>query len=261
MKKSFYLVIWLFSYLVILSVNTVHAQEATPTPGSNIIQKKIDDLKERLATRVAELKTQNKKAFYGVIKEKNDGKIVLSNGDITMTVTYDKDIKIAVRTLAGKKSDTDDKMLTVGSNVVAFGTLDLDQKTILAKYLLIHDQPIALVGTVKSVDTKVGSFVITGTDGETTLEYEINTKCRMWDGDALVSCGLSKVKPTDKVIVRMTGNNKANKGVALRIVLLPTQAAPDATTPAPTTKTTPATTSPAAKPTTKPTKPSPTIAE
>jgi len=249
-------------FAILLTTTPVYAQEATPTPGENIIQKKIDDLKERLATRVAELKTQNKKAFYGVIKEKNEGKITVSNGDVNMTVTYDKDAKISVRTIAGKKTDTDDKMLTVGSNVAAFGTLDLDQKTILAKYLLVHDQPIAIIGTVKSVDTKIGSFVITGADGETTLEYEISTKCRMWDGDALISCGLSKVKPTDIVMVRMTGDTKADKGVALRIVLLPTQATPDAVSPSPTAKVTSAATSPTSKPTTKPTvKPSPTVAQ
>ena len=246
---------------ILLTAVPVYAQEATPTPGENIIQKKIDDLKERLATRVAELKTQNKKAFYGVIKEKNEGKIIVSNGNIDMTVTYDKDVKITVRTMAGKKTDSDDKMLTVGSNVAAFGTLDIDQKTILAKYLLVHDQPIAIIGTVKSVNTKDGSFVITGADGETTLEYEISTKCRMWDGDALVSCGLSKVKPTDIVMARMTGDVKADKGVALRIVLLPTQATPDAVSPSPTVKPTGAT-SPTTKPTTKPTaKPSPTTTQ
>lgn len=255
MKKIFIALVILF-----LSSIPTYAQETTPTvtPGQNIIQKKIDDLKERLATRVAELKTQTKKAFYGVIKEKTDGKIVVSNGDIDMTVTYDKDTKIAVRTMAGKKTDADDKMLTVGSNVAAFGTLDLDQKTVLAKYLLVHDQPIAIIGTVKSVNTKDASFVITGPDGETTLEYEISTKCRMWDGDALVSCGLSKVKPTDKVLVRMTGDIKADKGVALRIVLLPTQAAPDAVSPSPTSKPTAAATSPTTKPTVKP---SPTSTE
>ena len=96
--------------------------------------------------------------------------------------------------------------------------------------------------------------MIVGADGETTLEYEINTKCRMWDGDGLVSCGLSKVKPTDKVMVRMTStDSKSNKGNALRILLLPTQAAPDAVSPSPTVKPTTGTTSPTTKPTTKPT--------
>lgn len=247
MKKILCLCFIFFLQLLILNsklLTFAHAQDATVTPEGNVIQKKIDDLKERLATRVAELKSQNKKAFYGVVKQKDDGKIILSNGDVDMTVTYDKDSKVAVRSSSGKKTVADDKMLVVGSNVAAFGTLDLDQKTLLAKYMLVHDQPIAIIGSVKSVNTKVGSFVIEGTDGETTLDYEISTKCRMWDGDTLVSCGLSKVKPTDKVLVRMTSTaSQTNKGVALRILLLPTQAAPDAVSPSPTAKA-PATTKP-----------------
>jgi hypothetical protein len=154
-----------------------------------------------------------------------------------MPITYDKDTKISVRTLAGKKTDSDDKMLTVGSNVAVFGTLDLDQKTLLAKYMIVHDQAITTVGTVKSIDIKQGSFIMAGEDGETNVEYEISTKCRMWDGETLVTCGLSKVKPTDKVIVRISSTgSQTNKGVAIRMVLLPTQASPDAVSPSPTTK-------------------------
>jgi hypothetical protein len=232
--------ILLFLILFLVCTSTAFAQTKEPTASeSNPIQKKIDDLKERLATRVAELKSQNKKSLYGVIKQKDDGKIILSNSGIDLPVTYDKDTKISVRTLSGKKSDTDDKMLTVGSNVVAFGTLDIDQKTLLSKYLLIHDQPIVSVGTVESVDLKDGSFTITSTDGKMTLEYEINTKCRMYDGDALVSCGLSKINKTDRVIVRMLPiENQSTKSSALRIVLLPTRAAPNVLSP--TTKVSPA---------------------
>lgn len=236
--------------LLFVSTNVALAQAVSTTPTtseSNPIQKKIDDLKERLATRVAELKNQNKKSFYGVIKQKDDGKLILSNGGIDLPVTYDKDTKISVRTMSGKKSDTDDKMLTVGSNAVAFGTLDIDQKTLLSKYFLIHDQPITTIGIVESIDLKEGSFTITSADGKMTLEYEISTKCRMYDGDTLVSCGLSKMKKTDRVIVRMLPIDKEpSKFSALRIILLPTMAAPDAVSP--TIKI-----SPTVKPSSKPT--------
>ncbi len=145
-----------------------------------------------------------------------------------------------VRTTAGKKSSTDSKMLTVGSNVAAFGTLDLDQKKLTAKYILIHEQPIVVLGSVKSVDIKEGSFVVESVDGTVTVDYEIGTKCSMYDGDSLVTCGLSKMKQTDRVLVRMNPDaTDETMAAALRILLLPTMAAPDDATVAPSTKPSP----------------------
>lgn len=234
MKKTFLILLLFISALSFLSsLREASAQEASPTPSDqNTIQKKITDLKERLATRVAELKTQNKKAFYGVVKQKQDGKITLMQDTVEMNITYDPTTKISIRTAKGTKEDTKDTMLVIGSNVVAFGTLDLDQKILAARTLFIHEQPHTYIGSVKSIDTKEGSFIIETEDGPVTLDYEISTKCRIYDGDGLASCGLSKIKQTDKVVVRMTpGNTEETRGTALRILVLPTVAAPDAVSP------------------------------
>lgn len=226
-KRLKFILLFSFVFTIFLSPFAISAQDSENSPSptteeSSGIQQKINDLKERLATRVAELKSQNKKAFFGVIKQKNDETLTLLNKDTELEVLYSSDTTISTRSNKGKTTKADTKTLTVGSNAVAFGILDLDKKILTARSITIVDLPTTTVGTVVSVDNKEGTLTMTGEDGNIELDYEISTKCFIYEKDSMKTCGLSKVNENDHVIARMLTDDKdLTKATALRIVVIP----------------------------------------
>jgi len=218
------LIFLIFFSSTIIRAQTPGSATASATPAQdNAIQDKINDLKERLASRVAELKENSKRSFSGVVKQKEDGVITLLYKDIETKVVFNTESTVYTISSQGKKIKSDVKSLIVGQNVTAFGALDVDQKTLVVKVLIINDSPIISYGTVKSVDNKEGSFVVDSEDGSLTLDYEIGTKCQITDKDGkLSSCGLSKINEGDKVLVRIReGSTNLSKATALRILVIP----------------------------------------
>ena len=197
----------------------------TPTEVQEIkdeLKNKINDLKERLATRVAEIREQNKRAFFGIVKEKDEVSLILENNERKTTVAYDDETTIE-QNINGKISQTETSNLKVGANSVAFGILDIDQKTLVAKKIIIKTAPLFSVGKVAETDTNKGALSIKEPNGSSSsFDYEIKTKCLLWvtGTQKLTSCGLSKIKVGDFAVIRGEAN-KDNSFTILRILVVP----------------------------------------
>ncbi|MBI4130513.1 hypothetical protein HY468_04305 [Candidatus Roizmanbacteria bacterium] len=245
MKKTL-IIISLIFVLVLCAVTSIAVaqEEVSPTPTGtedispeeeNSLKQKILDLKERLATRVAQLQEQNRRAFYGVVKSKDDDSLTITYKDKTMPVVLTESVTIQSKDMKGKQKDVKKDTITVGQSIFAFGTLDLDQKTLLATKILLQEQPTISAGLVTDVDTKEGSFTVEGKDGTTILDYEINTHCVRYEKDLdedkqLTTCGLSKIEKGDRVYLRIQPDaTELSRGVALRILVIPASAEADVT--------------------------------
>ena len=189
----------------------------TPTEVQEIkdeLKNKINDLKERLATRVAEIREQ--------VKEKDEVSLILENNERKTTVAYDDETTIE-QNINGKISQTETSNLKVGANAVAFGILDIDQKTLVAKKIIIKTAPLFSVGKVAETDTNKGALSIKEPNGSSSsFDYEIKTKCLLWvtGTQKLTSCGLSKIKVGDFAVIRGEAN-KDNSFTILRILVVP----------------------------------------
>lgn len=241
------------SIIVILTLCTslqvsVYAQSnvpdtaKSPTPEADseedsLIKQRIDDLKERLATRVAQLQLVNKRGFYGILKDKTDTKFTLTYKESSQPVATDTETTLYSKSLKGKKTETDLDSLDPGQTIVVFGTLDIDQKTIIAQTIIAQELPTVYYGIVTSIDTTDGSFAVKDSE-TTTFDYEINTTCMRYSGESeLESCGLSKIEVGDTVIVHATADSQnLNSAKALRIVVLPQSVEPTEVTNSPTPK-------------------------
>lgn len=230
-------IILAFIVLFLLMVNFSFAQGqstegSTPTvqqEKNNLqkdVQDKIDDLKERLATRVAEIRAKSKRAFHGTIVEKDDVTFSLENGENKTTIVVDDQTIIEQITASGKNTITA-STLEVGEKITAFGILDLDQKTLIAKRVIVRKTPIMFYGTAKKVDQNKGIITVSDIGGEEyAFDYEIRTKCVIWDSGEkkLSSCGLSKISEGDFIFARVQPKEEGEEVyTVLRILVLPSE--------------------------------------
>lgn len=223
-------IIFILLTIVVLTFSVaVHAQEQpegelTPAEDSEEtgIKEKINDLKERLATRVAELRAQNKRSFYGVIKEKGDTNLVLLYRDEEIPVAVDDETTYYSLDANGKQTDATFDSFELGETATVFGQLDLDNKTVVATYL--YEQQLSLIehGNVTEVDEDDGSFTIESASGSITLDYEISTRCTFVEDSEKTRCGLTSITADDQVFVRIDPDeDDLARATALRILLVP----------------------------------------
>src|SRR3989344_5893605 len=144
MKKIIYVLLVLLVLSVISVSVTVNAQvdsteEPTEAPsetpdeeteGSDI-KEKINDLKERLATKVAELRAQNKRSFYGVIKEKSETSMILLYRDEEIPVAVDDETVYYSINADNKQAEATMYSLELGETAALFGHFVLDNKTVI----------------------------------------------------------------------------------------------------------------------------------
>lgn len=230
MKKQLLLSFFVI-FLFLINITATHAQtdeeatsQPTPTSKTETIKDKIEDLKERLATRVAELRSKNKRGYYGVVKTKDDDDITIVASDREIPMLTDENTSYFTLDSSNKKKETTSKDIKLGAYIAAFGSLDLDQKTLIAKVIISHEMPRKINGVVKEVDVNEGTFSVINSKSNTYIfDYEITSRCRMLGKNfELTNCGLSKIKAEDRVFIRALAKDATiDRLKAVRILLVP----------------------------------------
>lgn len=250
--------------LAVGSTPSATAKEAT-SPGKKIRpelatkaaerQEQIRQLRERVATRVAELKELRRRAWHGEIKGVSGTTITLATKQGEKTILTDENTTFLRIGPAGRRkialSD-----LTVGEKIVAFGQVAGETGEMTAKVIIARVFPIKINGKVTAVDVEGGTITVqTLRRGGFLVDVETSTKILVWEkGKGLEKYGFSKIKVGDRVHVNGTVPSKPKEGenriTAERILVLPGRAVGTTgekpATPAATPKTSP-TASPSAE--------------
>ncbi len=154
--------------LIILSVmftNTGFAKALESTPSGTVTpatvrSSQISELKERIATKVAELKILAPSVISGTIKTLSDQKIVITVGDEDLSIDISEDT-----TLSQFDQDQNKKSFKIGDlktdqKIVVWGTLNKETNTMTADTVISRDFPLTFVGQIKSVDKKNYQFLV-----------------------------------------------------------------------------------------------------
>lgn len=195
-------------------------QSNTPTPTTEKSQK-IEDLKDRLATKVAELRQKERRAMYGTVKS-----ISVSTMHIDMET---KDIKIELtddmkvfQILKGKRTTLTVDDIAKNDRVTVFGEYDTTLELLRAKVVFIENTQIEHIsGVITDVNKKDYTITITTQqDVPYVIDYETSTKLSVLStSEGLSKGGFSKLISGDTVFI--TGTlvlNKDKRISALRIV-------------------------------------------
>jgi hypothetical protein len=238
---------------------TTASSAATPTTAKT---SQIDDLKERLATKVAELRQSQKKAIYGTVKATSVSTITVETKTSDVKIELTDSISV-FQTIKDKRTELTTDDLEKGDNVVVFGDYDTGLDLLKAKVIVIQNDvfPQRINGLVTAVDKTEFTATVDLGEGKTyVVDIEKTTAMYVFDKEqGVIKGGFSKVEPgVVAVVIGTPVAKKENQISALRFLDIgnvtgatptPTpslEATPTATasgtpkaTPKPTAKTTP----------------------
>jgi len=252
--------IFLIIALFILFPMNVHAVEtaspsATATPVKN---QQVEDLKERLATKVAQLRQSERRAIYGTVKATTISTLTIETASKDIKIELTDDIKV-FQMLKGKRTALTVEDVAKEDMISVFGDWDTTVEVLKAKVIFIHstsDVMVRVVGTIS--EAKKADYTITTTtkdDKTYTVDFETLTKTNVWSKEKGVEKGgFSKLIPGDTILIVGTAvPKKENRISALRILNIGNlTGGKPVTTPEPTKEATSASTKSSPTPTTKP---------
>ncbi len=214
--------------LLFVCAGSIMAQTNTATSSPSIAptqEKEIQILKDKIATKVAELREKNNRAIGGTITALDPSSISVQDFyennyvirlDSTLTKYYQ------VSTPNNKEIKFSD--LKKGEYVFASGVIH--DKEIDANSVYRDEQFIVLSGKITQVDKTNYALTVLTSDKDTyTLEIETGTKQEMLNIKTLniESTGFSKIKEGDTIhfVVKRTGSEKDNTYSARKILIIP----------------------------------------
>ena len=197
------------------------ATTPTATGAADTKQKQIEDLKERLATKVAQLQSLSRRAVAGVVKTISLSSLTVETATKDMKIELTDDIKV-IQYLKGNRTRLTFENLDRGDNVVVFGEYDSTLDLLRAKVIFIQAQlPVFVSGTVAEIDKDKFTLTVATADGKDTIvDIEKYTKTQMWDkGGGTSRGGFSKIQLDDTIHVVATPVPKKENRVSAQRIL------------------------------------------
>ena len=192
-----------------------------PTATEHTLQE-INNLKDRIASRVAQMNLVEKRGIIGTVTDVKNTQITLTdkNGD-TRYVDVDELTKFASPSAKGSFGISD---ITKGSILGILGRYNKDSKRILARFVDVLVNPRILSGAIKKIDTENFMFtLITPDQKEFLIDNQIITKTYIHTKDNnLIKSGFSKLQHAERVfVIGFPDKNDPNKIIASRILRFP----------------------------------------
>lgn len=213
----------------------VLAQTTTPTGAvtngptaapTSAVTKDVQDLKNKLATKVSELRKQNQKAVSGVVSEINAKTITIKDAeDKSVQVKIDDVLTHAFEINGTVKKEVKVDTLEKGDYIIISGPAT--DNTVTANTIYKDEQYLVGSGKITKVNSTDFSIAVATEDKENlTIDVENTTRRLLVDSKTLAKevIGFTKIKEGDTVhyVLKKTGLEKVkDRFGALRIVIIP----------------------------------------
>lgn len=229
MKKLFIV----FGILGFLSLPVRYAFGAvTPTPtkaptptGQSItqIEQQINNLKDKIASRVAQLKLVQKQGVIGTVTDVSETQITIK--DTTGAVHFIDVDELTKFSSPNAKSNFGISDITKNTTIGVLGLYNKDSRRLLARFVDVLVIPQYISGAVAAMDKTNFTLTIAKDDGtQTVVEIEDVTKTSSYNNTAtLTKSGFSKIQTGERVyIVGYTDKQNNKQIIASRIISFPT---------------------------------------
>lgn len=221
----------------VLAVSATPSSEETVSEieeDSSSKNQKIEDLKERLATKVAELQQTQRRAVYGTVKAVSLSSLTLSTEKNDIKIELNDDIAV-FQNIKGKRTELTIEDVEKEDVITVFGEYDTSIDVLKPKVIVIQGstETQIITGTIKETSKKNYTLTVESKDGkETVVDFETTTKTSVWNGSEKEKGGFSKLVVGDTVVIAGTAvPKKENRISASRILILGN---PSGATPSPT---------------------------
>lgn len=179
------------------------AQTVTPKPTNQSItdtlSEGITDLKEKIASRVAELDLVEKKGVVGTATEIDDTQLILTD-------IYGDQRIIDIDEITNFSSDDDDSFgisdIEEGTKISVLGLYNKETERLLARFVSVVSYPIYLSGPITEVNED--DFVITVTgqnDTAYTIDIETSTTTQAYVDEDVERAGFSDLEVGQHIFV------------------------------------------------------------
>lgn len=170
---------------------------STSTNSSEIIDKlkQIEILKEKIATKVAEIRDKEKGGMTGIVKKVDSKTITLEGRRGEQTVYYSDDTGV-YSLVAAEKSVTSVSKIKEGDMIAALGFYNDDKSQLNAKYIYIQNKIIHLSGKIADIDREKYTVTVKSKDAHTLVDIETYTRTfdLNLEKKSLIKSGFSKFK-------------------------------------------------------------------
>lgn len=208
--------------LMILSVSAFAA--ATPTPTATVSQseQQIDNLKDRIASRVAQLNLVEKKSFIGKVNDVSETQLTITDlSSNNQIIDVDELTKFSA---PNSKSTFGISDITKGQTVGIIGLYNKDSHRLLARWVDVMDLPLVFSGGILTIDKDAYTFTLATLNNQSvSIDVENITKTSVYTKTGgSVKAGFSKLAVGQRVmVVGFTDSKNKNLIVASRILLFP----------------------------------------
>jgi hypothetical protein len=207
MKKT---IVFITVILFGIITNQAHAATTAPTvaptkAAAGGVQQKLDEqinqLKDKIASRVSELNLVEKRGMIGTIVEVKGNQITVTDaaGD-NRFVDVDEITKFSSANAKGTFGLSD---LTKGTKISILGIYNKQSKRLLARFIETQANPIMYSGEISAIDVKNFRLtLVTAEQKEINVDVNSSTKISSYDPTAgIVKYGFSKVAVSDRIAV------------------------------------------------------------
>lgn len=198
------------------------APTPTPTPGNNLEQQ-ISNLRDKIASRVAQLKLVDKRGIIGTVSDVTQTQITLTDQDgNTRFVDVDELTKFSSPSAKASFGISDIKK---GATVGVLGLYNKESRRILARFVDVLILPVYVSGAVTDIDAKNYSLtLLTANKNIYSVDIENITKTLSFDGtSSLVKSGFSKIEQAERItIIGFPDIANPKHIIASRILIFPT---------------------------------------
>ncbi len=221
-KLLFILLLFVFMFItkdITLALTSADSEDETPTP-TNSSQEQLDELKEKIASKVAQLKLTERRGTIGTVLEN-------TNTQITVIDYANNQRFIDVDELTKFSSPKDENFgvsdIKKGDILGVLGIYNKQSRRILAREINIITSPKFINGVVSSIDEEEYVLnIITDQQKVIAIDVENITKTFSYDKqDGLLKSGFSKIEENKNILlVGYESKTDKDKITATRIILL-----------------------------------------
>lgn len=230
MKKiSIIIVILALFYITPQTIHAATAAKTSPTPGPSTqeeqqnLSNQIDQLKERIASKVAELNLVDKRGILGTVSDASNNQITLT--DIQGNIRFIDVDELTVFSSPSAKTDFGISDIVKGTTLGAYGLYNKESKRLLARFIDVLTLPSYTSGEISAVDRANYTLTVAGENNkQTVVDIEDFTKTTTYSGsdDTAAVSGFSKLDTGNRVIIVGYPNKTIkNRVTATRIMVFP----------------------------------------
>jgi hypothetical protein len=202
------IVLVLFIAIIYLMPMYVYALSAAPftnveSSASGEKTKKLEELKDRLATKVAELRQTQRKALFGTVLEVSLVSLTLETPNKNVKLELGDTLKI-VQLIKDKRTTLSTSDISKGDIVTVFGEYDPTIDLLRPKIIVIQKKPSKHIrGKIKEINKTDFSINVETNDAQVyVIDIESTTRSLGWtQAGGMVKSGFSKFTVGDTVLV------------------------------------------------------------